>query len=140
MTNGEELSRTVIYVSASALIWLFGVLVFLPVAEEIDPEGLTVLITLIIFLSYSLFLIRGFKGIRQAIDTASSIFTEKYAQAREGSMNKMRKRMKTALEAVILAVIYLFYSPLLSRFHPSINGIALIMTLLGILWTLLKEV
>lgn len=139
MTDDGELPQTVVYFSASALTWLFGVLVFLPLAENIDRQGLSILVALLIFSACSLFLIKGFGGLGQALDVASSILTEKYAQVRRRrSVKKARRRMRTALEVGATAVVYLFYSPLLSRFHPSINGVALIITGLGVLWLLLK--
>ncbi len=141
MADDEQLPDTMVYLSASALIWLFGVLVFLPLAEEIDREGLSLLVALFIFSACSLFLIKGARGLGQALEVATRIITEKYTQARGvRSLKKTRKRMKVALEAGAIAIFYLIYSPLLSRFHPAINGVALIITGLGIFWTLLKGV
>lgn len=141
MTDDEELPQSAVYLSASALIWLFGVLVFLPLAEEIDRGELSILVSLLIFSACCLFLIKGARGLVQALDVASSIFAQKYEQARGvKSLKKTRRRMKIALQAGAMSVIYLVYSPLLSRFHPSINGVALIVTGLGILWTLLKGI
>ncbi len=137
----EELPQTMVYLSASALIWLFGVLVFLPLAEEIDRGELSMLVALFIFSACSLFLIKSARGLGQALDVAASIFTDKYTQARGVKNSKeMRRKMKITIEAGTLAIVYLIYSPLLSRFHPSINGVALIVTGLGVLWTLLKRV
>jgi hypothetical protein len=139
----EDLPRNIVYLCASVLIWIFGVLVFLPLAEEIDPEGLSILVALLIFSAFSLFLIKGFGGLGQALDVASSILAEKYRRRSGGGVEgveETRKRMRIALEVGTLAIVYLLYSPLLSRFHPSINGVALIVTVLGVLWTLRKRV
>ena len=77
----------------------------------------------------------------QALEVATGIITEKYTQARGArSLEKTRRRMKVALEAGAIAIFYLIYSPLLSRFHPAINGVALIISGLRIFWTLLKGV
>jgi hypothetical protein len=138
----EDLPRNIVYLCASVLIWIFGVLVFLPLAEEIDPEGLSILVALLIFSAFSLFLIKGFGGLGQALDVASSILAEKYRRRSGGGegVEEARKRMRIALEVGTLAIVYLLYSPLLSRFHPSINGVALIITVLAVLWTLRKRI
>ena len=141
MEDDEDLPQTVVYLSASALVWLFGVLVFLPLAEEIGQRELSLLVALFIFTACSFFLIKGARGLGQSLNIATRIATEKYAQARAvKSPKKTWKRMKITLEAGTIAIIYLIYSPLLSRFHPAINGVALIITALGVLWTLLKGV
>lgn len=141
MTDDEELPQTVIYLSTSVLIWLFGVLVFLPLAEEIDPGRLSLLVSLMIFSACSFFLLKGFKGLGQVLDITSNIFTEKYAQGKKQKNTKRtRRKMRTAVEVGALVVVYLFYFPLLSRFHPSISGVAFIIAGLWILWTLLKGV
>lgn len=141
MEDDEDLPQTVVYLSTSALVWLFGVLVFLPLAEEIGEGGLSLLVALFIFAACSIFLIKGARGLGQALNIATRIATEKYTQARVvKSPKNTRKRIKIALEIGTVVIIYLIYSPLLSRFHPAINGVALIITALGVLWMLLKGV
>ncbi len=141
MVDDEDLPQTVVYLSTSALIWLFGVLVFLPLAEEISQGELSLLIALFIFTACSIFLIKGARGLGQALNIATRVITEKYKQARGvKSPKNTRKRMKTALEVGTIAIVYLIYSPLLSRFHPAISGVGLIIAALGVLWTLLRRV
>ncbi len=141
MVDDEDLPQTMVYLSTSALTWLFGVLVFLPLAEEIDRGELSLLVALFIFSACSFFLIKGARGLGPALNIATRVIAEKYTQAR-GVRNpkKTRKRMKIAVEVGTIAIVYLIYSPLLSRFHPAINGVALIITALGVLWMLLRGV
>jgi len=128
---------SIVYLSTAALVWLFGVLVFLPLAEDINPDRLPRLLSLIVFLAFSIFLVRGLKGFSIFLDAASKSIASELAQ--RGKLDETdikEKRIRAALEAASLVVIYLLYSPLLFSFHPSINGIAIILTLLAILWTI----
>jgi hypothetical protein len=45
-------------------------------------------------------------------------------------------KMKSVLEASIIVILYLLYQPLLVRIHQAINGLAVIITLLAVLWSL----
>lgn len=123
--------------STAALVWLFGVLVFLPLAEDINPDRLPRLLSLTVFLAFSIFLVRGLKGFSIFLDAASKSIASELAQRGKLEETDIKeKRIRAALEAASLVVIYLLYSPLLLSFHPSINGIAIILTLLAILWTI----
>jgi len=116
------------------LIWLFGVLVFLPLADEIDPRGLSVLVSLVVFSAFTVFLAKSLKGLRMVLDVASTRLWDGLGKKRGMNQKDTRK----LLRATILVAIYLLYSPLLARFHSSINGIVIIITLLGVFWTILR--
>ena len=136
----ETNNDSIVSVSAAVLVWLFGVLVFLPLAEDIDPDGLPLLVSLVIFVTFTVFLVRGLKGFSNLIDTASETMVKKLIRRkRRDRTQRMRIRIKIALEAASIAVVYLLYSPMLSRIHPSVNGIGTIIALLGIGWILLRN-
>jgi hypothetical protein len=136
----ETNTNSMVYVSTAALVWLFGVLVFLPLAEHTDQDRLSIIVSLIIFLAFSVFLVRGLKGFSSLLDAASKRIVRELAQKGKLERTEIKeKRVRTVLEAASLLVVYLLYSPLLLSFHPSLNGIAIILTLLAILWTLAKR-
>lgn len=131
-------ANNIVNLTIAALIWLFGVLVFLPLAKDINPKNLPILITLTVFLAFSIFLIRGLKGLSSILDVASkSIASELNKKGKLADIKEERIRM--ILETASLVLIYMLYSPLLSSIHPSINGIAIILTLLAVLWTVIKK-
>ena len=136
----DDLSENVENLTAVALIWLFGVLVFLPIAEGIDPTRLPIPTSLMIFLALTFFLLRGLKRLGDFLDVASELLAKEWLRRRkEGwDLKKTKSRLRVLLEAATILAVYLLYSPLLTRIHPSINGIAIIITLLGILLTLFR--
>ena len=137
----ETNADSVVSLSTVVLVWLFGVLVFLPLAEDIDPDGLPILVSLMVFVAFTVFLVRGLKGFSNLIDTASDIIVEELVHRKKmDRTQRTRKRIKTALESSSIVVIYLLYSPVLTGIHPSVNGIGIVITLLGIGWILLRNV
>jgi phosphatidylserine synthase len=126
--------------STAALIWLFGVLVFLPLAEGINSGGLPILISLVVFVAFTVFLVKGLKNFSDLLDTVSDIIVKELVHRKKiDRTKKTRRRINIALKVASLTIIYLLYSPMLLRIHPSINGIGIIVTLLGIVVVLLKR-
>lgn len=139
----ENMSKMAINLSTAGLIWLFGVLVFLPIAETIDPVELPRLFSLVILASFTVFLIKGLEGVRNTLDVVIEVLTQEYSSIRgveEGSIEAIRRRINKGAIIAVLVIIYLFYSPLLTILHRSINGIAIIITLFGIVWALVRRV
>lgn len=140
----EHLPEAAVNLSAAALIWLFGVLVFLPTAERIDTAGLPAIVSLIILFSFSFFLIRGSKGLGVFLDAASDLLAYEWTRRRKKKRaktleEKTKRGVKATLYGVAIIIVYLLYSPLLVTLHPAINGIAIIVTIFGILWILLQK-
>jgi hypothetical protein len=133
-------SNSTIYFSTAALIWLFGVLVFLPLAEDVDPNQLPIFVSLIVLVSFTIFLVRGLRDILNVINIASKNLTSEICHIKKlEKTEKLEKRIRVTLEAASILIVYLLYSPFLSSFHPSLNGIAIILTLMAIIWTLAKR-
>ena len=136
----ETNADNIVSLSTAVVVWLFGVLVFLPLAEDIDPDKLPILVSLMVFVAFTVFLVRGLSSFSNLLDTASDTVVKKLVhRKRMDRTRRTRRRVKTALEAASLVVVYLLYSPMLLRIHPSVNGIGIIAALLGMGWILLKK-
>lgn len=134
--GADEASDAVVYLTASLLIWLFGALVFMPMASRIEPTRTPVICSLIILIPFSISLVKGYSGLGGLLDAAAEALTQEWMKSkaeRRGSMEETRRRFRLLLELVALLVIFLLYSPLLSAIHPSLTGIAAIITLLAAL-------
>jgi len=143
-TTREPFPEIAVNLSVAALIWLFGVLVFIPMAVRIDSAGLPVLISLIILSSFSFFFLKGFKGLGSVLGSVSTVLAYEWTRRRKGKKEKnlterTKRRFKVALHVATIIIVYLVYSPLLAMMHPSINGIAIILSILGIIFTILKK-
>lgn len=138
----EHLPDTLINLFVALLIWLFGILVFLPAAYSISPRGLTLLCSLIILVGFSIFIFRSFDGLQPLLNSTSDFLAYVYIRRRNAKVQV--ERLKTAsrsISYVITALIlYLLYSPFLVAIHPALNGLVLIPIILWIFWTLFKTV
>lgn len=133
------LPEIAVNLSAALLIWLFGVLVFIPIALGIDPARLLLPCSLIILLGFSFFLFRGLRGLRDVLDAASEVLAYKWARRRRRSrLEEVERKVRAALYSATILIFYLLYSPLLAGIHPSINGVAVILVILGVLSILFR--
>lgn len=140
----EYLPDSLINLSFAALVWLFGVLVYLPAAAKIDPFGLEIICSLIILLVFSTFLFRGLKTLPKLLESTSTVLAYKWLDIRkkkltESDVEKTRSWMYQLLNIIVVVIGFMFLSPLLSGINPSINGLAFIIALFFIMWIILAR-
>jgi len=137
----ENLPENIVNLLTAALIWLFGVLVFLPMARRVDPKGLSILCGIIIFAAFTVFLVRGLTGFGETIRRLSEPLAQEWKKRKKETEDKIetRERINTLLQMATIIIVYLLYFPILRTMHPSINGLTLIITVLTMLFTLIKR-
>ena len=130
-------AKTVHYLLSAFLIWLFGVLVFIPMASSLNWQT-RILCTLIFFVAFTLLVSKTFSGLKELID-AFSIFPARKYGVKKGLQYEDSLVLFRHLSYIIFAVIlYLLYLPFLANFHPSISGITLILLLIWIFFLTLR--
>lgn len=138
----DLLPNTLSNIFTALLIWLFGILVFLPAAYSISPQGLPLLCSLIILVGFSLFVFRSFDGLRPLLNSTSDFLAYVYIRRRNSKVQV--ERLKTGSRSVSYVItalfLYLLYSPFLVAIHPALNGLVLIPIILWISWTMFKTV
>lgn len=137
----EQLPKTLENLFTAALIWLFGVSVFLPAATRKAPLEAPLIIALIVLVAFSIFLFKAFGGLRLLLDAISDLTAYKYLRCKKETETPIeRLRVITRCIVYIVAVLFLFtlYFPLLSAIHPSLAGLAFIPIVLWIFLKILK--
>lgn len=133
-TYGAKTAHTLL---AAVLIWLFGILVFIPLASTLNWQT-RAFCALIFFVTFSLLLLRTLPGLKKLIDTFSVFPARKYGLKR-GLSNENSVVMFRHIFYIISAVIlYLLYFPFLASFHPAIRGIVLILVLIWVFFLTLR--
>lgn len=123
--------KTVHNLLSAILIWLFGNLVFVPLASTLNWQT-GAFCTLIFFVTFTVFVLRALSGLKKLID-AFSIFPARKFSLRKGlSFESSLILSQNILYIVLATIFYLLYFPFLASFHPSINGIVLILVLIWI--------
>lgn len=122
---------------AALLIWLFGVLVFIPIAKSINRiTGL--FCSLVIFVAFSILIYKSISGFQKTIDAFSALLAKKYVKRLKIKLEQSITLFKNAAYIIFTLILYLFYLPLLINLHPAVSGIVLILILLWILFLALK--
>jgi hypothetical protein len=139
--EADQISDMAVNLAAAILVWLFGILVFLPIADRIDPTSLKILCSLIIFVSISVFISRSIKGLETFIETSSTTMAQIYQEKRKNtkwSLKQLQVGMQNLIRTVIIFLSLSLYTPLLTAINPSLTGIALILTILYLIWIFFK--
>ena len=138
--------RTVHSLLSALLIWLFGNLVFIPIASTLNWQT-EVLCTLIFFAAFTILVLRALPGLRKLVEAFSVPLARKCSQRRGLSYESSLVLSQNTLHIVTIVILYLLYFPFLASFHPAINGIVLILVLFWIfflasriLYTLLPKI
>lgn len=118
---------------AALLIWLFGVLVFIPIADTINAQT-KLFVNLIIFIPFTILLFKAVPKVKRLLEIFAVVLVRKFKFMEGVKEDDRIVVFKKLLYIVFIIVTYLFYFPLLNNFHPAINGIVLIVALL---WSLL---
>ena len=122
---------------AALTIWLFGVLIFMPLANSLNWQtGLTC--SLIVFATFTIFMYRATLGFKKLIDAFSFLPARKYGLKRGINREDSVTLFKYIFYIIFTFIIYALYFPLLTSFHFAISGIVLIVILIWIFFLALR--
>lgn len=122
---------------SAMLIWLFGVLVFIPMASSTGWNA-ELVCTLIILVAFTLVISRAFSGFKNLIDAFSVFPARKYLVKRGLAKENAVVVSKHILYIFSIVVLYLLYLPFLVRLHPAFGGIVLVLVVIFVLLLTLK--
>jgi len=130
-------AKTLHNLLSSMLIWLFGVLVFIPIASTIGWQA-ELVCTLIVLVAFSVLVSGAISGFKILIDAFSVFPARKYLTKRGLTKDNAIVVSKQILYMVSIVIIYLLYFPFLVRLHPAFSGIVLILVAIFIFFLALK--
>ena len=130
-------AKTVHNFLAAFLIWLFGNLVFTPLASSLNWQTKS-LCSLIFFIAFTILILRTIPGLKRLIDAFSIFPARKYSTKKRLSYENSIVLFRHTLYIISSIILYLLYFPFLTNFHPSISGIVLILVLIWIFFLLVK--
>ncbi len=121
--------RTVRQLLEALFIWLFGVLVFIPLAASMGWRT-ELAVSLIVLAAFSVVVYRALPGMKRLMDALSPVLAER--SVRRGSMSARDAEVvfRHSFYLVAIAVLYLTYLPFLLSFHPALAGVVLIAMIL----------
>jgi predicted membrane chloride channel (bestrophin family) len=122
---------------AALILWLFGVLVFIPLANSVNWQtGL--LCSLVIFTAFTVFMYRAVLDFKKIIDAFSFLPARKYGFKWGINQRDASTLFKYFFYIVFALIVYALYFPFLISFHFAISGIVLIVLLIWIFFLALR--
>ncbi len=132
-TNSE---KVLVNILAALLIWLFGNLVFVPLAASLNLET-KLLTSTIFFIAFTSLIIHALPRLKKSID-AFSILPFKKLVRKGFTVEESRNILRNLMYIISGVIMYFLFSSFLIIFHPSVSGIALILLILWIFVVFLK--
>ncbi|MEA2090626.1 MAG: hypothetical protein U9O89_07740 [Thermoproteota archaeon] len=142
-TMKKHLPNTFRNLSTAVLIWLFGVLVYLPAARRIESTEVPLICGLTVLIGFSVFVFRGFDGFRCLLDASSDVLAYEYRRRRKkvkASIEQLKTVTRCVVFVVAALIIYGLYSPLLAAIYPSLSGLMLVLVILWIFWMIFRVI
>ena len=92
VSNKEEIKRAIEYLRlygqktltsmlAAFLVWLFGILVFIPLADSLNWQT-RVLVSVLFFFAFSVFIVQTLPGLKGLIDVSAYLLARRYGLAK----------------------------------------------------------
>jgi hypothetical protein len=136
----ETLPKIVLDVSAAVLIWLFGKLVFLPIAEGIDFYGypLPEFLNFVILVTLVVIMFKVIVDVRKFIDGLAG-YTAIVIGADYDVTEEEVTHYKTALgglfDVIVVSLAYTLLVDYFSGIHPALAGVTLLAL---VVWAIFK--
>jgi hypothetical protein len=130
-------AKTIHNLLAAFLIWLFGNLVFIPLASTLNWQTKT-FCSLTFFIAFTLLVIRALPSLKRLIDTFSIFPARKYSTKKKLSYKNSSILFRHVMYIISIIIIYLLYLPFLTNFHVALSGIVLILVLIWIFFLILR--
>ena len=130
-------AKTLQLLLSAMLIWLFGVLVFMPMASSIGWNA-ELICTLIVLVAFTILVSRAIPGFKNLVDAFSVFPARKYLIKRGLAKENAIVVSNHSLYMLSIVVLYLLYFPFFARLHPAFNGIVFILVVLFVFFLALK--
>lgn len=130
-TLSDAIPRIALDVAAAVLIWLFGRLVFIPIAQGINFFGYPFpkILNFIILVALAVIVLRMLIDVRKAMDGVAGYAAVNIGAPYDVSIDEV-EHYKIALRGlfyiIIVSLAYLLFVDYLSNIHPALSGIILL--------------
>jgi len=140
-------ARVVLSVGAAILIWIFGEMLFLPIAKEMIQEfmGYPVhsIISLIIVVALAIIIFTVFIDIRRLTGGAAGVIAYHFGKVSGEVSVDTYRNYRTALGGILYVIVvslaYMLFANYLAEIHPAIPAIVLILIVIWAIFALWRS-
>ena len=141
-------ARVILSVGAAILIWIFGNLIFLPIAKGMAQQFLGYpvhsIISFIIIVALAIIILTVFVDIRRLTGGMAGVLAYHFGKAGgEVSIetyNNYRASLDGILYVIVVSLAYLLFASYLAEIHPAIPAILLILIVIWAIFALWRSV
>jgi hypothetical protein len=118
-------------VVTAILLWLFGNLIFIPIAQGIEWFGypLPQILTFIILVGLAIFLLRILVDVRRAVDALAGLAACEIGAPYDvtpAEVGHYKTALRGILYVIIVSLAFLLFADYLALIHPALSGVVLI--------------
>ena len=124
--------RIFLSIAAAIIIWVFGTLVFMPIAKGIYFMGYPVpeIISFILVIAFAIIIFTVFVDIRRLTSGLAGVLAYEFGKARGEVSLESYGHYRTALDGILYVIVvslaFLLFSNFLALIHPAIPAVVLI--------------
>jgi len=127
-------------VIAAILLWLFGNLVFIPIAQGIEWFGypLPQILTFVILIALAAFVLKILVDVRKAVDALAGMAAVEIGTPTDVSETEVEHyttAMRGVFYIIIVSLAFLLFSDYLAMIHPALSGVVLLAI---VVWAILQ--
>jgi hypothetical protein len=118
-------------VIAAILLWLFGNLIFIPIAQGIEWFGypLPQILTFVILIALVVFVLKILVDVRKAVDALAGLAAVEIGAPTDVTKTEVEHyttAMRGIFYIIIVSLAFLLFSDYLAMIHPALSGIVLL--------------
>jgi hypothetical protein len=127
-------------VIAAILLWLFGNLIFIPIAEGIEWFGypLPQILTFVILIALVVFVLKILVDVRKAVDALAGLAAVEIGAPTDVTKTEVEHyttAMRGIFYIIIVSLAFLLFSSYLAMIHPALSGVVLLAI---VVWAILQ--
>lgn len=140
-------ARVFLSIGAAILIWIFGEMIFLPIAKGMIQQffGYPVhsIISFIIVIALALIIFTVFIDVRRLTGGMAGVLAYHFGKASGEVSVETYKNYRTALDGILYVIIvslaYLLFANYLAEIHPAIPAVLLILIVIWAIFALWRS-
>ena len=144
----EVATRVILSIGAAILIWVFGTIIFLPIAKGMTQQFLGYpvhsILSSIIVAAMAIFIFTVFVDIRRLTRGMSGLLAYQFGKAGGevdvSNFDNYRNALDGILYIVVVSIAYLLFANYLAEIHPAIPAVLLILIVIWAIFAIWRSV
>jgi len=140
-------ARVVLSLGAAILIWIFGNLIFIPIAKDMTQQFFDYpvhsIVSFIIVVALAIIIFTVFIDIRRLTGGLAGVLAYHFGKAGGESTVETYKNYRTALDGILYVIVvslaYLLFAGYLAEIHTAIPAILLILIVIWAIFALWRS-